>query len=135
MPDPTAIQTKIIDTTQQHPNLSLRQIATLCDTDHAHVSRTLQRYGITKESVDGFKKSRADVLANLQDKLISSITEEDIKKASLLQRMSAAGIAYDKERIERTGSDGTSKPMILVQINAGAGAEVKAKAIDIEPDK
>jgi hypothetical protein len=40
------------------------------------------------------------VLAGLQDRLLSSITDEDIKRASLLQRITAMGVIYDKERIE-----------------------------------
>jgi len=98
---PTPTQAKIIDTATQHPDLSCRQIGAIVNTDHAHVVRTLQQYGITKERVDAYKLHRAEILAGIQSRVLSSITDEDIKQASLMQRMASVGIAYDKERIER----------------------------------
>jgi len=98
---PTALQAKIIDTAQHHPNLSTREIGAIAGTDHAYVIRTLERYGIDKETTERFKTNRADIFAGVQEKFISSITVEDLQKASLYQKVTAAAILYDKERLER----------------------------------
>jgi hypothetical protein len=41
-----------------------------------------------------------DILAGIQDRVLLSITDEDIKRASLLQRTTAVAQLYDKERLE-----------------------------------
>ncbi len=53
------------------------------------------------EGLEHFKNGRADFLALIQRKLITSLTVEDIKKASAYQRVGMFGILYDKERLER----------------------------------
>jgi hypothetical protein len=55
----------------------------------------------SKNGLKRIRKNRAEALMALQDRILSSIDGADIKKASLLQKMSAVGIAYDKERLER----------------------------------
>jgi hypothetical protein len=56
---------------------------------------------LDKQSTDDYKKHRADILTGLQHKILSTLTTEDIKAASLLQRVTATGILHDKERLER----------------------------------
>jgi hypothetical protein len=75
-------------------------IARAADCNHALVSRILATYNIEQNQVDEYRKHRADILAGLQHKILSSLTEGDIKDASALQRVTAAGILYDKERLE-----------------------------------
>lgn len=98
---PTPKQQKILDTAAHHPNLSMREIGAIADTDHAHVIRTLQTYGIIRDRVEAFKRSRADVFAGFQEKIMASITPEEIQKAPFGSRITAAAILYDKERLER----------------------------------
>ncbi len=44
---------------------------------------------------------RADILANIQLKLLSNLDESRLAKASAYQLVGAAGLLYDKERLER----------------------------------
>jgi len=92
------------------------QIAEIAATSRETVSRILTQYGTDIGAVEAYQKHRADILDALCQRLSSSVTDEDIKKANLLQRLSAYGIAYDKMRIERGLSDGTSKPLVMIQL-------------------
>mgnify|MGYP007100133974 CR=1 FL=1 len=80
----------------------------MCDTDHTHVIKTLNRYNIMKENVERFKANRSDIFAGMQDRLLHSITDEDIQKAPLGSRVLAACQIYDKERTERGLVNSTS---------------------------
>ena len=48
-----------------------------------------------------FKDQRADIFSNLQKNILLSINADDLKKAPLQSKVVAAGILYDKERLER----------------------------------
>ena len=98
---PTHKQAVILKTKQEHPNLTTYEIAKIADTDHSHVIKTLQRYGIDRTHVDRYKAHRADILAGMQERLLNNITKADIKKAPMRDKIVAAGILYDKERLER----------------------------------
>jgi len=98
---PTHKQAVILQTKQEHPDLTTREIAKIADTDHTHVIKTLQRYGIDRVHVNRYKSHRADILAGMQEKLMNSITKADIKKAPMRDKVVSVGILYDKERLER----------------------------------
>jgi hypothetical protein len=97
----TKTQAIILKTKAEHPDLTVREIAAIADCSHVNVVTTLQRYGIKQENIDNFKRTRADILAGLQDKLLSSITNENVQQASMLQKVTASAILFDKERLER----------------------------------
>lgn len=61
----------------------------------------LIRYGINDKCLESFKKSRADIFAGIQESVAASLSEEDIKKASVRDRTILLGTLYDKERLER----------------------------------
>jgi hypothetical protein len=111
---PTPKQQKIIETKTEHPDLTTREIAAIANTDHTHVIKTLQRYGIDRVEADAYTKHRTQIFSGLQHKILSTITDADIKEATLLQRMTAAGILYDKERIELGLGDATKQPLVLI---------------------
>lgn len=48
-----------------------------------------------------YKKHRADVLATIQHQALGHMTPEKLEACSAPQLMMVAGIAYDKERLER----------------------------------
>ncbi len=102
----TRKQAKILNTVSTKPELTTREVAKLCDTDHSHVVRVMQRYGIVNNYVHDYKANRADIFAGLQHILLSSITPDDIQKAPLGSRVLAACQIYDKERLERGQSTG-----------------------------
>jgi hypothetical protein len=97
---PTSKQVSILKTKQEHPDLTTREIAAICDTGHSHVIATLQRYGIDRTHVEDYKKHRADILAGLQHRLLISVTDEDIKKSPMGSRILAAAQLFDKERLQ-----------------------------------
>lgn len=79
------------------------EVAESVGCDKALVTEVLARYGINKNECQSFKKHRADILAGLQEKLLSKLNACDvpIEKAKDVRDMATAmGIVYDKERLE-----------------------------------
>jgi predicted DNA-binding protein YlxM (UPF0122 family) len=97
---PTDKQAHILEVSQAHTDLTLREVAAICDTSHSHVIATLQRYGIQRKAVEDFKKHRADILAGMQHRLLVSMTDEDIKRMPGGSRVLAAAQLFDKERLQ-----------------------------------
>ena len=81
--------------------VSQAQIARIQGCDRSNITRVLQRYGAIEQEVEDFKNHRADIFAGLQNRLISSITPDDIKKTPTGSRILAVAQLYDKERLER----------------------------------
>lgn len=106
----------ILQAKSDNPGLTTRQIAKLADTDHSHVVKTLQRYGVDYGAVESYQKHRADIFDGVCSRLLASVTDSDINKASLMQRMASVGVLYDKMRIERGLSDSSSKPLVMIQV-------------------
>ena len=78
---------------------SLRQIAKDQGLHHSAIHASLSRFtdnALTRE----FTAKRAAILQGLQANILDSIQDEDVKAASLLQRVTAVGILHDKERLE-----------------------------------
>jgi len=116
----TAIQTEDIDRIINNPppttpkginhqltvdlkkkGLSNGQIGKIQGCSAANISMVLQRYGGVEQETEDYKAHRADIFANLQHRLISSITQDDIKKTPTGSRILAVAQLYDKERLER----------------------------------
>jgi len=91
---------KMIKLRQEHPDLSLQQIGDLTGVNRATVYRALKRYNINTRRTNDFIRQRAVILADIQDRLLESIDTESINKSSLRDRVTAAAILYDKERLE-----------------------------------
>lgn len=81
-------------------NLSTREIESLTNIDHSTVAKILQRYGVEKQHIDNYISQRPAILQGLQEKILTAIDVDTIKDASLLQRVTAYGVLYDKERLE-----------------------------------
>ena len=97
----TEKQQQIIETAIAHPRATYREIAKLCDADVAYTYRTLKNHHVQPHLIEEYKLRRADVLASLQQRIVASITDKDIMKASFAQRILALCQLYDKERLER----------------------------------
>ena len=80
--------------------LSYQQIADLQGVDKAAIHRAIKDL-LPNHETQVYKSNRADILANLQGKIIKSITDEDIKKAPFGSRILAMAQLIDKERLER----------------------------------
>ena len=98
---PTKRTIKILETKQAHPDLTTREIAAIADCTHSNVVQCLQRYEINKQNVIHYKSNRADIMADLQHRLLNSITDDDIKKAPIGTKILGMAQLYDKERLER----------------------------------
>lgn len=81
--------------------LTTREIETLTNVDHTTVAKILQRYGLEKRNIDDYIANRAEIFAGLQDRILKTINDDDVKKMPATQRIVASGILYDKERLER----------------------------------
>ncbi len=82
-------------------SLSTRQIAKILGCDHSNIVRRLNAYKAELQGIEPFKRNRADIFALVQAKIINNITDNDIAKASLLQKATSVAVLYDKERLER----------------------------------
>lgn len=96
------------------PGITQTQLAKAVNVSKQAVSQMLQRYGINANLLESFKTNRADIMAGLQETVAASLTEDDIKKASVRDRTILFGTLYDKERLERGQS--TSNQSLLFRI-------------------
>ena len=113
----------ILKTAQDHPELTMREVAAIEGCDHSNVVRTLQRYGIDRQVVHDFVESEKEIRAEYKRRLLTSITDDEIKKMSVHNRVVDYGILVDKDRDEsKAGGD------IKVVINIGDPTRV----IDVE---
>ena len=81
--------------------LNIVEVAKLCGCSKQNVQQRLKAVAFDKTDFENFKKSRGDVFAFIQSKLLNSIDSEEIKKMPVYQRVVSVGILYDKERLER----------------------------------
>ena len=82
--------------------LSERQIAKMLGVTKNAIHYHIVKHDIpSKNDLEAFRNGRGDLFANMQRNIANSIDLETIKSASFLQRMTAIGVAYDKERLER----------------------------------
>lgn len=81
--------------------LSFGDIAKYFNCSKSAVHAALKRFGIITERIKVFRENRADALAEMQERILSSIDLASIKKASMPARVLAMAQLYDKERLER----------------------------------
>ena len=102
---------------------------------HLSYSQIAAIQGVTKQAIhqriknllpipetEIYKNHRADILANLQLKLLSHLDEARLKKASAYQLVGSAGLLYDKERIER-GLSTANLSVLMADIEAVRGGD------------
>ncbi len=90
-----------IVTLSTNTNTTPSEIAKTLDCSISLITHTLKRYGLNQQVIESFKQQRAEILAGKQAELMSSLSSEDIQKASPYQKVGMFGILYDKERLER----------------------------------
>jgi len=102
-----------------------KEITSAVDCDKSLITNVMKRYGISPQITESFKKNRADILAGMQEKLLSAVNQNKIKKAPAGSLVLAACQLFDKERLERDLS--TSN---LASIHADIAALRKQEAVD-----
>lgn len=80
--------------------LSYSEIAAIDGTTPQNIHSKIKDLLPTEETKT-YQEHRADILSNLQLKLLSNLDDDRLKKASAFQLVGAAGLLYDKERLER----------------------------------
>jgi hypothetical protein len=80
--------------------LTIPEIANAFEVSPATINRALHDYRAATGAVEEFKAVRGNVLADLQRRLLNSVTDLDIKKAPLGSKILAFCQLYDKERLE-----------------------------------
>lgn len=119
---------KVKDQLAKNPNLTMEQLGQLNGVTHGSIVRLLQRHGIQRNSTEVFRNRRAEILATLQGEILSSITEENLTKASLRDKVIAAGVLYDKERLET----GNATSITAIYATASTKAEKDDRVVDAE---
>jgi hypothetical protein len=126
----TPKQRKILQTFTENPEKTITEIAHIAKATPSYAWEVLQQYGINKKRVDDYIQNKADVFAGLQDRIISSITDEDIKKAPFGSRVLALAQLTDKERVERGLSNGDQPIMVIIR-DKPQPVQVEGKVVDI----
>jgi hypothetical protein len=80
--------------------LSNAQIAKLLGCNPSNITKRLQHHEIDLKRTRHYVKNRAERLASLQVRVLDGITEKDIKRAQLNQKVSAVKNLYEMERLE-----------------------------------
>lgn len=81
--------------------VSNSDIARVFNCTPSAISHRLKRNGIVVEKLRDFKAGRAEIMAELQRRLVHSVKDEEIQKTSVRDRLVSAGILFDKERLQR----------------------------------
>ena len=129
----TEKQQLIIACKTDNPDQTMREIAEQCDTSHSYVSEILHKYKLIKKTIDDFREYQADILLGVKERIISSISDEDLQKASLQQKLTSLGIAHDKEQ-ELRGRLPEGRPMVIINKMIVNQGKVEGKSIDVVLD-
>lgn len=88
----------LIERAEANPKLSEAQIAKTFGITPQVFSRRLRQHGYARYRLKNYQKNKADIWDFYSSKILNSVTPRDIKKASLLQKMTAAGICDTKSQ-------------------------------------
>ena len=108
-------------------NLSNSDVARLFDITPQTVSQRFKHAGYTPESLKNYQHNRAKIFDYFCSKIINSLTNRDIKKASFRDRIVAFGILYDKMRLE---SDQSTENVSVIQDIRTLDAEAKQEILN-----
>jgi hypothetical protein len=118
--------------------LSFSQIAKIVGCSKVNVSLRLKYAGYDQGEIKIYKKNRANIFAWMQDKLLSSITEDDIKKTPVGSRILGVAQLYDKERLETDQSSANIAHQVSIapELRSALGmvSGKMDKVIEVVPD-
>jgi predicted transcriptional regulator len=100
-------------------NLTDGEIATIVGCDRSNVSKRLAEYAPKLQRIDNHKKYRADILTDLQMKVLDNFTPDKINECTVPQSAVVYGILYDKERIERGLSTSNLSIAGVIEVQKG----------------
>ncbi|MEE8382202.1 MAG: hypothetical protein V3R78_10070 [Thermodesulfobacteriota bacterium] len=108
-------------------NLTDEEVATILGCNRSNVSRRLAEHAPRLQKLDNFKKYRADILTDLQIKVLDHVTDDKLNSSSATQLITGMAILYDKERLERGQSSTNLSVSGLVESHSG-----KLEALEAE---
>jgi len=80
--------------------LSFAQIGRLLGVSKQAVHQVFDKHGFDAGTVERFRANRGAILADLQRRLLKSMTDAEVKRMAPRDRVVALGICFDKERLE-----------------------------------
>jgi hypothetical protein len=128
-------QEMILLTKAKNPRANGAQIAKLAGVEQSYTIDILKRYGLTTESIKDYQEHKASIWDGIAHRLLSNVSQEDIEKAGMYQKVLAAGIAQSKVQ-EIKGLNPEARPMIVVvqnRISTGQVEGNEVKVIDVTP--
>lgn len=105
----------------RYPEMSEVQIARRVGCDPANVHRVLTRFlgeKLTEDEHRAITENTADVFDRLSNRMLISITDEEIAKAQLLPRVTSAAILHDKARTIRGQATQVNVTVLLDAVQA-----------------
>jgi hypothetical protein len=97
--------------------LTITQTALRLGCDKSNITDHLKRNNIVPGYLQNFNKNKAKAYAHIQERILKSISTDDIKKASLSQKIVGIGVLADKERTELGLVTETIGYVDLVKVN------------------
>ena len=82
-----------------NPGLTHQEIATLENVERSTVSRILSQYDLDRKKIDKFAIDETLWLKDFRRRVITNITDEEIKNAPLNVKLVGYGIAVEKDRL------------------------------------
>lgn len=92
--------------------LSCGKIAEIQDVSRQAIHRSIRTL-LPNEDTEIYKTHRANILSEMQRRLLVSIDDDDIQKTPAIQRITGAAILFDKERLERGQSTSNTLSVTL----------------------
>jgi len=123
---------KLIQQKLENPNLSHKQLGKLNGISSPAVTALFKRHNVDIEQLEQFREHRADLLTLHQERVLSSITAEDLKKASARDKAIVFGTLYDKERLERGQSTSNQSVFFAIVAESCSGRSERDRGGDDE---
>jgi len=106
--------------------LTITQTALRLNCDKSNITTHLKRNNIIPGYLQKYNDRKARVYSHLQERIVKSVSTDDIKKASLSQKVVALGILADKERTELGLVTEITGYADMVKVNAGIDGKLQA---------
>ena len=123
---------KLADLKAKNPGLSSRQLGKIVGISHTAVNTLFKRHNVDVEQLEQFREHRADLLTLHQERVLASISEEDLKKASARDKAIVFGTLYDKERLERGQSTSNQSVFFAIVAESCSGRSERDRGGDDE---
>jgi DNA-binding transcriptional regulator YhcF (GntR family) len=117
----------ILTLAKQKPTLSQRELAKELGVSRNTVAKALDKVSDYKEEIELFRKQRGDILDEKQALILRAIDSKKVGEAKLRDLAVAAGILFDKNRLERGFS--TSNISSWCSIVAESERRLKAEKV------